>query len=219
MLRLQNMLFLLLILLVFSGCSPGERLNVFDVVIDDTNEPFGKLKVREEDVCWEPADVSLPTLCWTPTDDASATAVGPNRTVRQFAEDIRTLVNKYHGKLIISGTISGIDSGSIYIFTGDATAHYHISSDSNLNEYELWDEYEFPVVINEMNFGNGEISIASQLLGDDIDIDQKISVSEVVSSLRSFADKYSTPTTWDIEVGEITAFDRFWAKTYGILII
>jgi len=217
MLRLQNILFILLTLLVLSGCSPGERLNVFNVVIDDTDEPFGKLKVREEDVCWEPADVSLPTLCWIPIDDASATAVGSNRTVRQFAEDIRTLANQYHGRLIISGTISHIDSGHMSIFTDDATANFRINSDSNLNKYELWDEYELPIVINHMGYGNGVIDITSQLLEDDSNINRKVSIADVVSSLRSFSDKYSTPTIWDIEVGEITAFDKFWAKTYGIL--
>jgi hypothetical protein len=103
------------------------------------------------------------------------------------------------------------------IFTGDATANFRINSDSNLNKYELSAKYEFPVVINNMRFGNGVINIESQLLEDDSNIDRKISVADAVSSLRSFSDKYSIPTIWDIEVGEITAFDRFWAKTYGIL--
>ena len=217
MLKLQNTLFVLLILFALSGCSSEERLNVFNIVRDDTKETIGKLKIREEDVCWESADANEPPLCWSSTDNASATAVGPNRTVRQFAEDIRILVNEYHGKLIISGTISHIDSGYMNISTGDATAYFRINSNSNLNKYELWAKYEFPVVINNMRFGNGVINIESQLLEDDSNIDRKISVADAVSSLRSFSDKYSIPTIWDIEVGEITAFDRFWAKTYGIL--
>ena len=190
MLKLQNILLVLLILFVLSGCSPEERNNVLNVMRNDTKEQV---------------------------DDLPATAVGPNRTVRQFAEDIRILVNEYHGKLIISGTISHIDSGYMNISTGDATAYFRINSNSNLNKYELWAKYEFPVVINNMRFGNGVINIESQLLEDDSNIDRKISVADAVSSLRSFSDKYSIPTIWDIEVGEITAFDRFWAKTYGIL--
>jgi len=190
MFRLQNILLVLLILSLFSGCSPEERNNVFNVVSDDIKDPI---------------------------DDTPVIAVDPNRTVRQFAEDIRALVNEYHDQLIITGTVSIIDSGYMNIFTGDATAYFRINSDSNLDKYELWNEYEFPIIINQMGFDNGVINITSQLLEDDSNINRKISIADVVSSLRSFSDKYSTPAIWDIEVGEITAFDKFWAKTYGIL--
>jgi hypothetical protein len=98
MLKLQNTLFVLLILFALSGCSSEERLNVFNIVRDDTKETIGKLKIREEDVCWESADANEPPLCWSSTDNASATAVGPNRTVRQFAEEEITAFDRFWAK-------------------------------------------------------------------------------------------------------------------------